>query len=188
VQAGNIVGQVALANGGTNANLSASAGSVAYSTSSAINFTSVGSAGQYLQSNGTGAPTWTTVSAGLTITDDTSSTTTYYPAMTTATTGTISGEYTSSTKLSYKPSTGTLSVANLALANPLGYASGGTGLSSVGSSGQILTSTGSGLTYSNRTQYLGVLLNGGSTTQVPTSNGYIGVLLNGGSTTQVPIS
>jgi hypothetical protein len=58
-----------------------------------------------------------------------------------------------------------------------------------GSSGQILTSNGSSApTWVNRTQYLGVLLNSGSTTQVPTSNGYIGILLNSGSTTQVPIS
>ena len=59
-----------------------------------------------------------------------------------------------------------------------------------GSSGQILQSNGtSAPSWSNRTQYLGVLLNGGSTTQVPTSNGYIGILLsNGSTTTQVPIS
>ena len=65
-----------------------------------------------------------------------------------------------------------------------------TGTSNFGTAGQILTSQGnsSSPTWSNRTQYLGVLLNGGSTTQVPTSNGYLGVLLSGGSTTQVPIS
>jgi hypothetical protein len=59
-----------------------------------------------------------------------------------------------------------------------------------GSSGQILQSNGtSAPSWSNRTQYLGVLLSGGSTTQVPTSNGFIGVLLsNGSTTTQVPIS
>jgi hypothetical protein len=59
-----------------------------------------------------------------------------------------------------------------------------------GTSGQVLTSGGTGVapTWTNKTAYLGVLLNSGSTTQVPTSNGYIGVLLNTGSTTQVPIS
>lgn len=58
-----------------------------------------------------------------------------------------------------------------------------------GSSGQILQSNGtSAPSWANRTQYLGVLLSGGTTTQVPTSNGYLGVLLSGGSTTQVPIS
>ena len=59
-----------------------------------------------------------------------------------------------------------------------------------GTSGQVLTSGGTGVapTWTNKTAYLGVLLNTGSTTQVPTSNGYIGVLLNTGSTTQVPIS
>ena len=68
--------------------------------------------------------------------------------------------------------------------------SGSFGAVSSGTSGQVLTSAGSGAapTWSNRTQYLGVLLSGGSTTQVPTSNGYIGILLSGGSTTQVPIS
>jgi hypothetical protein len=79
-------------------------------------------------------------------------------------------------------------VSATSLTGVLPVVNGGTGLSSVGSSGQIITSTGTGLTYTNRTQYLGVLLNGGSTTQVPTSNGYIGILLNGGSTTQVPIN
>jgi hypothetical protein len=54
---------------------------------------------------------------------------------------------------------------------------------------QILVDALSAPSWSNRTQYLGVLLSGGSTTQVPTSNGFIGVLLsNGSTTTQVPIS
>lgn len=74
-----------------------------------------------------------------------------------------------------------------------GGAAYGTGtayaVTAAGTSGQVLTSNGtSAPTWSNRTQYLGVLLHGGTTTQVPTSNGYIGILLNGGSTTQVPIS
>jgi hypothetical protein len=60
---------------------------------------------------------------------------------------------------------------------------------SAGSSGQVLTSNGtSAPTWTNKTTYLGVLLNAGTTTQVPTSNGYIGIVLNSGSTTQVPIS
>lgn len=52
--------QLALSRGGTNAALSASAGSIAYSTSSAFAFSGVGAAGQALLSGGTAAPTWFT--------------------------------------------------------------------------------------------------------------------------------
>ena len=84
---------------------------------------------------------------------------------------------------------GTNSTAT-ATAGGAGYGTGTAhACTAAGTSGQKLQSNGaSAPTWSNRTQYLGVLLNTGSTTQVPTSNGYIGVLLNTGSTTQVPIS
>lgn len=52
---------IALADGGTNASLTASAGAVAYSTASAIAFTGVGTSGQVLTSSGTSAPTWATI-------------------------------------------------------------------------------------------------------------------------------
>ena len=64
VSASTIVGQVALANGGTNANLTASAGSVPYSTSTALALSAVGTSGQVLTSQGTSAPTWTTPTTG----------------------------------------------------------------------------------------------------------------------------
>lgn len=85
------------------------------------------------------------------------------------------------------------SVANLSggIASQIPYQSAPDTTSFIanGSSGQILQSNGtSAPSWANRTQYLGVLLSGGTTTQVPTSNGYLGVLLSGGSTTQVPIS
>ncbi len=51
-------GVLNLASGGTNANLTASAGSVVYSTASAMAFSSVGTSGYLLESGGTGAPTW----------------------------------------------------------------------------------------------------------------------------------
>jgi hypothetical protein len=50
-----------------------------------------------------------TVTAGLTITDDTTTNATRYITFTNATSGTITGENVSSTKLQYNPSTGTLS-------------------------------------------------------------------------------
>lgn len=53
-------GELSLTRGGTNANLTAVAGAVAYSTASAIALTAAGSSGQLFQSAGTGTPVWTT--------------------------------------------------------------------------------------------------------------------------------
>jgi hypothetical protein len=99
---------IGLAYGGTNANLTASAGAVLYSTASALALTSVGSTGQVLTSQGTSAPIWANNAASVSITDDTTTNTTYYPLVANQTTGQITTEYTSSTKLKYNPSTGTL--------------------------------------------------------------------------------
>jgi hypothetical protein len=52
-------GQLSLARGGTNKSLAASAGSVVYSDADSLELTGVGTAGQFLVSGGTGAPTWT---------------------------------------------------------------------------------------------------------------------------------
>ena len=71
--------------------------------------TGFGTAGQVLTSQGSAsAPTWTTVSAGLTVTDDTTTNGTRYLTFTSATSGSISAINTSSTKLTYNPSTGVL--------------------------------------------------------------------------------
>jgi hypothetical protein len=95
-----------------------------------INFTgtlstngSYGTAGQVLQSNGASAPTWATVSAGITITDDTTTNATRYPLFADATSGTISTEYTSSTKYQYNPSTGVLTAT--------GFSGSGASLTSI---------------------------------------------------------
>ena len=53
-----ISGQLSVANGGTNTNSIGSNGEVAYSSGSSYAFTTVGSLGQVLESNGGGAPTW----------------------------------------------------------------------------------------------------------------------------------
>ena len=55
-----VSGQLPLANGGTNANLTAVNGGVAYSSASAIALTAAGTTGQVLKSNGAAAPTWVT--------------------------------------------------------------------------------------------------------------------------------
>ena len=62
--------------------------------------------GTYLR----GDQTWAAVSSGLTITNDTSTNSTFYPTFTSATSGSISGETVSSSKLTFNPSTGKLTV------------------------------------------------------------------------------
>jgi hypothetical protein len=73
-----------------------------------------GTAGFVLTSNGASAPTWQANANGLTITDDTTTNATRYLAFTSATSGSITGQNVSSTKLQYNPSTGTLSSTVLA--------------------------------------------------------------------------
>lgn len=55
-----VTGVLPLANGGTNANLTAANGAIPYSSSSAIALLAPGTSGQLLRSGGAGAPTWTT--------------------------------------------------------------------------------------------------------------------------------
>jgi len=79
---------------------------------------SYGTSGQVLTSAGTGAaPTWTTISGGVSITDDTTTNATRYPLFTSATTGNITTEYTSSTKFAFNPSTGALTTTRLTPTN-----------------------------------------------------------------------
>jgi len=70
-----LAGRLAIANGGTNATATPTAGAVAYGTGTAYAFTAVGTAGQVLVSAGAGVPVWatpavTTVSAPVTKTAD----------------------------------------------------------------------------------------------------------------------
>lgn len=79
--------------------------------------TGFGTSGQVLTSAGSAAaPTWTTPFAGLTITDDTTTNAARYLTITSATSGTITAANTSSTKLSYNPSTGLLSLISATFA------------------------------------------------------------------------
>ena len=103
-----VTGTLPIANGGTNATATPTAGAVAYGTGTAYAFTAAGSTGQVLTSNGSGVPTWSSPTSGIAITDDTTTATALYPLFSTATSGTITSEYTSSTKYKYTPSTGTL--------------------------------------------------------------------------------
>jgi hypothetical protein len=118
---------VAYNRGGTGQSSAFVAGGVVYgSSTTALAVTAAGTTGQFLVSNGTGAPSWSTVTTAITITDDTSSASNYYPLFARVTTGTTNTEYTSSTKYTYNPSTGVLSATS--------FTGAGTGLTGTASS------------------------------------------------------
>jgi hypothetical protein len=115
--------------------------------------TGYGTNGQVLTSSGSAAaPTWTTIVSGLTITDNTTSSSTYYPTFETATSGTATSLFTSSTKISFVPSTGiltatgfsgsgasltALSASNIS-AGTLAVAYGGTGANTLAANSVLL--------------------------------------------------
>lgn len=103
------------------------AGYVPYqSGSGATSFVTAGTIGQVLTSNGSSAPTWTTPASSITLSDDTTTNATRYPLFANATSGTVSTEYVSSTKLQYNPSTGVLTSTS--------FTGAGTGLTGTASS------------------------------------------------------
>jgi prefoldin subunit 5 len=69
---------------------------------------SVGTSGQYLTSNGSSIYWATASGGGATLSDETASATTHYPAMSTTTSGSWSAAKVSTTKLYFTPSTGQL--------------------------------------------------------------------------------
>ena len=103
-----LAGILALANGGTNAALTAVAGAVPYSSASALALTAAGTSGQVLQSNGASAPTWVTPAGGVTLSNDTATTSNLFPTFASATSGSVSTIFTGNANLLYKPSTGEL--------------------------------------------------------------------------------
>jgi len=108
-----VTGILPIANGGTNSSATPTAGGVGYGTGTAYAFSTVGTAGNFLQSNGAGAPVWSAISTSAsTIGISTNSTNaTYYPTYFTAQTGTATTEYTNP-NYTFNPSTGALSVTS----------------------------------------------------------------------------
>lgn len=101
---------------------SPTAGGILYGTGSMLSYSAVGTAGQALISGGTGAPTWTTITG-----------------LGTVTSVDVSG---GTTGLTY--SGGPVTTAGtITMAGTLAVANGGTGLTSPGTSGNVLTSNGS---------------------------------------------
>ena len=112
-----MTGTLAIANGGTNATATPTAGAIAYGTGTAYAFSSAGTASQVLLSGGAGTPTWSNQSSlsvgsatdatNTAITDDTTTNATMYPTWVTASTGNLPQKVTS-TKLTFNPSSGIL--------------------------------------------------------------------------------
>lgn len=104
-----------------------SAGYIPYqSGASTTSFLSAGTIGQVLTSNGTSAPTWTTPAGSVTVADDTTTNSSLYPLFANVTSGAITTEYVSSTKLQYNPSSGAFTASS--------FNGAGTGLTGTASS------------------------------------------------------
>lgn len=103
---------------GTATNLAGgAAGSVPYQSASGTTaMLSAGTNGQVLTINGSGLPTWSTPTAYATVTDDTTTNGTRYILFANQTTGNLTTEYVSSTKLQFNPSTGALKASQLIIA------------------------------------------------------------------------
>jgi hypothetical protein len=76
-----------------------------------------GTNGQALVTNGTGTLSWTTITSGATISNDTSTSSDLYPSLLAATSGSALNIYTSNAKLLYKPSTGEFKASELVASN-----------------------------------------------------------------------
>jgi len=94
-------GTLSVSNGGTGA--TTSAGAIANILPS-----QTGNSGKYLTTDGT-TTSWSTAGGGLTVTDDTTTNATRFLTFTSASSGTITSENVASTKLTFNPSSGTLS-------------------------------------------------------------------------------
>jgi len=137
-------------------------GSLPYqSGANTTSFLSAGTNGYVLTMAG-GLPTWAAASgSGLTITDDTTTNATRYLTFTSATSGSITGENTSSTKLQFNPSTGAFTSTSLTPTNAVGIAYGGTNATATPTAGAIAYGTGTAYAFTSA----------GTTGQVLTSNG-----------------
>jgi hypothetical protein len=102
------------ANYGTSGQVLTSSGSSSSPTWTTLQAlpTQTGNNGLYLTTNGTTA-SWASVTGGATISNDTSTNSTFYPVFTTVTSGAMTTASVSNTKFYFNPSTGTLSATVL---------------------------------------------------------------------------
>ncbi len=116
-----------------------------------------GNSGRYLTTDGSNT-SWGVVTAGITITNDTSTNASYYPVFTTATSGSISAANVSSTELIFNPGTNALTAPNIVASNglfvnnmtvagsfsvPAGYSASSVGPVTVGSGATVTLPSGS---------------------------------------------
>lgn len=124
------------------------AASIPYQTASgttAFIASGSGDANKVLQSNGTSAPSWVTPVAYATVTDDTTTNSTFYPLIANQTAGSLTTEYTSSTKFQFNPFSGILTAT--------GFSGSGANLTSL-AAGQ-LSGTIPSAVLGNSTVYIG---------------------------------
>jgi hypothetical protein len=163
-----LVADTADINAGTIDNTSIGATTAAAGYFTTLSFTgaltvngSTGTSGQVLTSAGAGTPTWSTPVTYATVTDDTTTAGTRYPLFANQTTGNLSTEYVSSTKLQFNPSTGVFTSTS--------FTGAGTGLTgtatslSIGGNAATATSATSATTATN--------LAGGTANQIPYQTG-----------------
>lgn len=134
-------GLLGLDNGGTAKSIVPDAGAVVWSGADGLYLTGVGAPGQVLSSNGTGAPSWLTITGAGTVTSVDGSG---------GTTGlTLTG--------------GPITAAGtLTLGGTLAITNGGTGLSGVPTNGQLLVGNGTGYTLTGITAGTGVSVANGT--------------------------
>jgi hypothetical protein len=116
-----------------------------------------GNNGKYLTTDGANT-SWGTVTAGITITNDTSTNASFYPVFTTANSGSISAANVSSTELIFNPGTNALTAPNIVASNglfvnnmtvagsfsvPAGYSASSVGPVTVGSGATVTLPSGS---------------------------------------------
>jgi len=151
-----------------------------------------GSAGQVLTSNGSSAPTWTTPTAYATVTDDTTTNAVRYPLFANQTTGNLTTEYVSSTKLNYNPSSGLLTATGFSGSGasltslPAGQLSGTIPSGVLGNSNLYVGTTSIALNRSSSAQSLtGVNIDGsaGSATTAGTATNATNVAITDDTTT-----
>jgi hypothetical protein len=121
--------QSALSVGYSNNLNGGAAGYLPYQTASNTTGFIATSTNGYVLTLTAGLPGWAALPAtGVTIVDDTTTNATRYLTFTSATSGNITTENVSSTRLQFNPSTGALTSTSLTPTNPLGVAYGGTGV------------------------------------------------------------
>jgi hypothetical protein len=130
-----------------------------------------GDTGQALTTNGSGVLSWE--DTGVNVVNELADNNSYYPVLTTATTGSVSDVNTSSSKLSFNPSSGNLTISGSV--SCVGVAAGSGAISTTGTlssgaqtvSGKITTTTAVGANTTNSTSNLEISDSGAGAASQP---------------------